>query len=44
MRLACLRYAHERGCPWDAETRQAARRHPACYAYVCRHGCAEDDT
>ena len=42
--LACLRYAHEHGAPWDEETctRVAYRGHLACLAYAHEHGAFWD--
>ena len=39
--LACLAYAHEHGCAWDARTCEWAAKygHLACLRYLLRHRC-----
>ena len=39
--LACLTYAHERGCPWNKNTclYAAQNGHLACLQYAHEHGC-----
>ena len=39
--LDCLRYAHERGCRWDAETCEfaAEKGHLECLKYAHENGC-----
>ena len=39
--FACLKYAHENGCPWDEGTcyYAAMNRHLACLKYAHEHGC-----
>ena len=39
--LGLLRYAHERGCPWDESTckKAAAGGHLDCLRYAHEHGC-----
>ena len=42
--IECLEYAHEHGCPWDAETSScaAAGGHLECLKYAHEHGCPWD--
>ena len=42
--LECLRYAHERGCPWDRYTCSIAASggHLECLGYLHEHGCPWD--
>lgn len=37
--LACLRYAHERGCPWTSACYKYLRLGKPCYLYLEQHGC-----
>ena len=39
--LACLKYAHENGCPWNSTTCEAAAaaHHLTCLQYACENGC-----
>lgn len=41
--LACLKYAHEVGCPWDKNTYAyaAAGGHSECLAYLRDNGCPQ---
>lgn len=43
-RLDCLRYAHERGCPWDESCCNSAARngHADCLRYAHERGCPWD--
>ena len=42
--LECLKYAHERGCPWDAKTCWYAAKygHLECLKYAHERGCPWD--
>jgi hypothetical protein len=39
--LDCLKYAHENGCPWDADTCYYAEsyRQEHCLMYALENGC-----
>ena len=42
-RLECLKYAHEKGCPWDRLTCSAAESgHLECLKYAHEKGCPWD--
>ena len=43
--LECLKYAHEKGCPWDAKTcsEAAQRGHLECLKYAHEKGCPWDE-
>ena len=43
--LECLKYLHERGCPWNEETCQnaAEKGHLECLKYAHEHGCRWDE-
>jgi hypothetical protein len=43
--MACLRYAHEHGAPWDEETTADAARngHLECLRYAYTRGCPWND-
>ena len=42
--LDCLKYVHEQGCEWDADTCEAAARggHLECLKYAHEQGCEWD--
>ena len=44
--LKCLKYAHERECPWDWRTCYYATRngHLECLKYARERGCPWDET
>ena len=43
--LECLRYAHEKGCPWDKDicTEASSNGHLECLRYAHEHGCSWDE-
>jgi hypothetical protein len=44
--MACLKYAHENGCPWDERTcsKAALNGYHYCLLYAHENGCPWDES